>query len=139
MADILYVDTVDMGTNGLVVRRVTGHRDMPEREWPVKEVPGSTAGAVFMSNEPVIKPRKVMVYGTVKGTTHAGMITNINALITALQSTGDIDVSFSDDLTKKLVCRCTKIDIDDFDAGFIQRACSVSIELVAANPNWVAV
>jgi hypothetical protein len=138
MAGILRVDTVDMETHGLVVERVEGHRDAVQKRWPTKSVPGRV-DTVVISNYPQYLPRSVRIRGIVTGTDHADAQTNLAALKTAIADPDTIDVSFIDNLTQKLVCRCEGFEETDIPPGFTQSGFRVDIRLVAYNPEYVAV
>jgi len=140
MADALYVDTVDMRTLGLVTESVRGHRDAPRKNWPTRSVPGAIAkAAVAMSTQPEWEPRTVDVFGVVVGTDHADMLANRGLLEAAIHTPATVDVSFVDDLTIKLVCRCIRFEVEDIQPGFINRGASIRIQLIAFDPQWVAV
>ena len=138
MADILHVGAVDMGTLGLVTRKVTGHRDAPRKTWPRQQVPGRV-DSVVMSSQPVWQPRTVDVFGTIVGTSHADMMANRTSLETAIHTPNEVDVSFVDDLTMKLVARCERFEVTDVTPGFQSWIATVRITFVAQNPVYVAV
>ncbi len=138
MAGILRVDAVDMETNGLTVSRVRGHRDEPKKTWPRRTVPGRV-DSVVIASEPMWQPRRVEVFGTIIGTDHADAMTNRDSLAAAVHAPDTVDVSFIDNLTKKLVCRCEGFEVWDFKAGFVQPGFPVKITLIADDPRYVAV
>jgi len=138
MAGILTVDTVDMSTLGLTVSSVRGHRAAPVKKWPRKTVPGRV-DSVVLSSEPNWEPRKVEVYGTITAATHALAMTARNSLETAIHTPDTVDVTFIDNPTQKLVCRCEGFDVWDFKAGFAQPGFPIKITLIADDPRYVAV
>ena len=138
MAGILKVDTVDMNTLGLTVSRVRGHRDEPKKTWPRRTVPGRV-DAVTVANEPNWTPRRVEIYGTIIGATHALAMTARDSLAAAIHLPDTIDVTFIDNPTKKLVCQCEGFEAWGFQADFIQPGFPCKITLIANDPRYVAV
>lgn len=138
MADILHIDSVDMATLGLVTRKVTGHRDAPRKTWPRQSVPGRV-DSVIMSSQPTWLPRTVDLFGTIKGASHTDLLTNIAALKAAIHTPAEVDLSFVDDLTVKLVARVERFEVTDVKPGFSSWIATVRITFVAHDPAYVAV
>lgn len=133
-ATALYLNDLDLGSLGFVVQSIDGLRDGLSLKWSSTALPGR-AGALVLDGRPSSTPRQIVIHGTLRGGTLAGLMSALGQLQGVLRG-GAIELRAVDTTDRMLLCRVRDRSTVGTFPQLTSPDAQVVLSLEAADPYW---
>lgn len=130
---VAYLDDYDLSQLGLVVERVDGLGDQPDRPWPSAPLPKSERVAI-LSTAPDETARLLVVRGHLLADTVALRNVAFDTLKGRCFAGDTVRLRFVDQGTREWVARCIGIQVDPRGQQFIEPGLALALSFVCESP-----
>ncbi|HEU0298788.1 MAG TPA: hypothetical protein VFR37_05020 [Longimicrobium sp.] len=127
------INGVDFGQFGIRFEEIDGLGLLPDREWPIRPLPGR--GQALLTDTPTPQSRRIVLKGTMMAATPEDLETLRGQAIWYLKNPGD-GIRLASRAGKHLRCEVVGADLPPIGPWAAATSSRVTIEVLAENSSW---